>query len=119
MFFVQSIPCCADLVCQLPQTWVVVWLDDIIVPFEFRQIERFLDHLGILIKAGSMLFEMAQIRFLNQLVTTFSLCINVLESFNKASQLEKELVSRTLLEIRRHYLENCLINPNDILKRSC
>jgi hypothetical protein len=48
------------------------------MPVELREIERFLDHLGILIETGSIFFKVAQIRLLNELVATFSLCINVL-----------------------------------------
>lgn len=85
MLFVQSVSCCADLICQLAQSWIVVWLDDIVVPLKLGKIERLFHHLCILIESGSVLFEVAQICFFDKLTSTFGLRINVLQGFNNAT----------------------------------
>jgi len=76
MLLVQSISRCAELVCQLPQTWVIVRFDDIIVPVKLGEIERLFDHLGILLETGSVLFEAAKIGFIDKLTTAFGLHVN-------------------------------------------
>ena len=65
VLLIQSISGCSDLVCQLAKTRVVVWLDDIVVPFKLGEIKRLLDHLGILIETSSVLFEVAEISFVD------------------------------------------------------
>jgi hypothetical protein len=78
MLLVQSVSCCADLVRQLTQTGIVVWLDNIVVPLKLGKIERLFHHLCILIETGCVLFEVAQICFFDKLKTAFGFRINVL-----------------------------------------
>ena len=77
MLLVQSVSCCADLVCQLAQTWVIVRFDDIVMPIELREIECLLDHLGIFLETDSVLFEADKIGFVDKFTATFGIHVNM------------------------------------------